>query len=104
MANTNIVWRSSLGSIQAAIFKHQHEAENETRLIHNVNVSRRYRDGQDNWTSTQYFNPQDLGAAIALLLEAQQFFIREGLVQPFVHNSNAEDLNDEQKNLTNGRR
>ena len=59
-----------IGSVSASIFVNEIDGDNGTRQIRNVNLQRRYRDG-DEWKSTSSFGLNDLSAAVRVLQLAQ---------------------------------
>lgn len=60
-----------IGSLSASVFVNQVEAEGGKRLVRNVNLQRRYRDG-DGWKSSTSFGLSDLPVAIRVLQLAQE--------------------------------
>jgi len=62
------VFRIGLGS--ASVFINQVQGESGTRDVRNVNLQRRYKDG-DEWKSTTSFGMADLPVAIRVLQLAQ---------------------------------
>ena len=55
-----------IGSVSASVFVNEIETEGGKRSIRNVNLQRRYRDG-DEWKSSSSFALGDLPQAIAVL-------------------------------------
>lgn len=55
-----------IGAISASIFVNAIETESGTRKVRNVNLQRRYRDG-DEWKSASSFGLGDLPIAIRVL-------------------------------------
>ena len=55
-----------IGSVSASIFVNEVDAEGGKRKLRNVNLQRRYRDG-DEWKSTSSFGLGDLPQAIEVL-------------------------------------
>lgn len=70
-------WRRSLGLVSVAVFAHENTADNgATVLSRTINCQRRYYDKQANeWKSSTYLSPGEIGAAISLLQAAQQYLI-----------------------------
>ena len=60
-----------IGSVSASVFVNQVKTESGTREVRNVNLQRRYRDG-DEWKSSTSFGLADLPSAIRVLQLAQQ--------------------------------
>jgi hypothetical protein len=55
-----------IGAISASVFVNEVDGEGGKRTVRNVNLQRRYKDGQD-WKSSSSFSLADLPAAIAVL-------------------------------------
>jgi len=55
-----------IGAISASVFVNEVEGEGSKRTVHNVNLQRRYKDG-DEWKSSSSFSLSDLPAAITVL-------------------------------------
>ena len=60
-----------IGSASASVFANDVETEGNRRILRNVSIQRRYRDG-DEWKSSTSFGLADLPAAIRVLQLAQQ--------------------------------
>ncbi len=60
-----------IGFVSASIFVNQVKTESGTRDIRNVNLQRRYKDG-DEWKSATSFGLADLPNAIRVLQLAQE--------------------------------
>jgi hypothetical protein len=55
-----------IGAISASVFVNEVDGEGGKRTVRNVNLQRRYKDG-DEWKSSSSFSLSDLPAAIAVL-------------------------------------
>jgi len=60
-----------IGFVSASVFVNQVQGDSGTRDVRNVNLQRRYKDG-DEWKSTTSFGLADLPIAIRVLQLAQQ--------------------------------
>lgn len=60
-----------IGSVSASVFVNHVQADSGKRIIRNVNLQRRYKDG-DEWKSSTSFGLADLPQAIRALQLAQQ--------------------------------
>lgn len=60
-----------LGLVSASVFVNDIETDSGPRQIRNVNLQRRYRDG-DEWKSTSSFGLAELPQAIRVLQLAQE--------------------------------
>ena len=60
-----------IGSVSASVFVNQVQGDGGKRTIRNVNLQRRYKDG-DEWKSSTSFGLADLPQAIRALQLAQQ--------------------------------
>ncbi len=60
-----------IGYVSASIFVNEIETESGARKVRNVNIQRRYRDG-DEWKSASSFSLGDLPSAIRVLQLALQ--------------------------------
>jgi hypothetical protein len=71
-----------IGAVSASVFVNQVDGEGGKRKVHNVNLQRRYRDGDD-WKSSSSFALSDLPAAIAVLnLALEHVAEREAVIEP----------------------
>ncbi len=71
-----------IGSISASVFANEIEGDGGKRKVRNVNLQRRYRDG-DEWKSTSSFALPDLPVAIAVLNLALEYVAgQEATIQP----------------------
>ena len=61
-----------IGYVSGSIFLNEIDTEGGRRKIRNVNLQRRYKDG-DEWKSSTSFGLADLPNAIRVLQLAQQF-------------------------------
>ncbi len=61
-----------IGYVSGSIFLNEIDTEGGRRTIRNVNLQRRYKDG-DEWKSSTSFGLADLPNAIRVLQLAQQF-------------------------------
>ena len=61
-----------IGYVSGSIFLNEIDTEGGRRTIRNVNLQRRYKDG-DEWKSSTSFGLADLPDAIRVLQLAQQF-------------------------------
>jgi len=59
-----------IGSVSASVFVNEVQGDGGKRKIRNVNLQRRYKDG-DEWKSTSSFGISDLPQAIRALQLAQ---------------------------------
>ncbi len=59
-----------IGLVSASVFVNEVDGEGGKRTLRNVNLQRRYRDG-DSWKSATSFGLADLPAAIRVLQLAQ---------------------------------
>ena len=55
-----------IGSVSASVFVNEINTDNGKRYVRNVNLQRRYRDG-DEWKSSSSFGLGDIPQAIAVL-------------------------------------
>lgn len=60
-----------IGFVSASVFVNQVQGDSGTREVRNVNLQRRYKDG-DEWKSSTSFGLADLPVAIRVLQPAQQ--------------------------------
>lgn len=60
-----------IGLVSASVFVNEVDGDGGKRTLRNVNLQRRYRDG-DSWKSATSFGLADLPAAIRVLELAQQ--------------------------------
>ena len=60
-----------IGSVSASVFVNEIDGENGKRQMRNVNLQRRYKDG-DQWKSSTSFRLADLPNAIRVLQVALQ--------------------------------
>jgi len=60
-----------IGSVSASIFVNEVDGEGGKRQLRNVNLQRRYRDG-DEWKSSTSFSLAELPCAMRVLELAQQ--------------------------------
>ena len=65
-----------IGSVSASVFVNEVKSEAGTRNVRNVNLQRRYRDG-DEWKSSSSFGLSDLPQAIAILEIAMKHVAEE---------------------------
>lgn len=61
-----------IGLVSASVFANEVQTENGKRRIRNVNLQRRYREG-DEWKSSTSFGLGDLPNAIRVLQLAQDY-------------------------------
>ena len=59
-----------IGAVSASVFVNEIDTESGKRSIRNVNLQRRYKDG-DEWKSSSSFGLSDLPSAIRVLQLAQ---------------------------------
>ena len=71
------VHKAKLGALQIAVWANDYESETGTRTFHTVTLERNYKDKNDEWQKTSQLRESDLGDALALLANAQQFLIKE---------------------------
>jgi len=65
-----------IGPVSASVFVNEVETEDGKRLLRNVNLQRRYRDGEDGkWKSSSSFALAELPQAIAALELAMQHIV-----------------------------
>jgi hypothetical protein len=55
-----------IGAISASVFVNEIDGEGGKRTVRNVNLQRRFKDG-DEWKSSSSFNLSDLPAAITVM-------------------------------------
>ena len=55
-----------IGAISASVFVNEVDGEGGKRTVRNVNLQRRYKDGEE-WKSSSSFSLPDLPTAIAVL-------------------------------------
>ncbi len=71
-----------IGAISASVFVNEVEGEGGKRTVRNVNLQRRFKDG-DEWKSTSSFGLSDLPAAIAVLkLALDHVAEQKAVIQP----------------------
>jgi len=68
-----------IGTVSASVFVNEYEGEGGTRQIRNVNLQRRYKDG-DEWKSSTSFALSDLPSAIAALRLAMDHVVGQEAV------------------------
>ena len=61
-----------IGLVSASVFANEVRTENGKRCIRNVNLQRRYREGEE-WKSSTSFGLSDLPNAIRALQLAQEY-------------------------------
>lgn len=61
-----------IGLVSASVFANEIDGDGGKRTIRNVNLQRRYRDG-DSWKSSSSFGLADLPAALRVLQLAAEF-------------------------------
>ncbi|TWT61652.1 hypothetical protein [Rubinisphaera italica] len=71
MANKTPEKTFRIGLVSASVFINEVDRDGGTRQIRNVNLQRRYRDG-DNWKSSSSFGLADLPNALRALQLAMQ--------------------------------
>lgn len=71
------VHKAKLGALQLAVWANEFESEGMTRTFHTVTLERNYKDKRDEWQKTSQLRESDLGDAISLLQNAQQFLIKK---------------------------
>ena len=70
------------GAISASVFVNKVDGEGGKRTVRNVNLQRRFKDG-DEWKSTSSFGLSDLPAAIAVLkLALDHVAEQKAVIQP----------------------
>jgi hypothetical protein len=71
------VHKVRLGALQVAVWSNEHIPEDgEMRVFDTITLERNYKDKNDEWQKTSQLRESDLGEAIALLQNAQQFLIK----------------------------
>lgn len=71
------VHKASLGALQLAVWANEHEMETgEIRVFHTITLERSYKDKNDEWQKTHQLRESDLGEAICLLQNGQDYLIR----------------------------
>jgi len=71
-----------IGAISASVFVNEVEGEGGKRTVRNVNLQRRFRDG-DEWKSTSSFGLSDLPVAITVLnLALEHVAAQEAVIEP----------------------
>ena len=65
-----------IGSASASVFVNEIESEGGTRKLRNVNLQRRYKDG-DEWKSSSSFGLAELPQAITVLQLAMDYVARQ---------------------------
>ncbi|KUO56045.1 MAG: hypothetical protein APF80_12460 [Alphaproteobacteria bacterium BRH_c36] len=71
------VHKARLGALQLAVWANEHQTEDgELRTFHTVTLERNYKDKNDAWQKTSQLRESDLGEALALIQNAQQFLIK----------------------------
>ena len=71
-----------IGAISASVFVNEVDGEGGKRTVRNVNLQRRFKDG-DEWKSTSSFGLPDLPAAIAVLnLAFDHVATQEAVIKP----------------------
>ncbi len=71
------VHKAQSGPLQLAVWANEHaNADGELRVYHTVTIERNFKDKNDKWQKTSQLRDRDLGNAIALLNNAQQFLIK----------------------------
>ena len=73
------VHKSSTGALQLAIWRNEYSDQEtgEVRTFHTVQLERNYKDKDDEWKKTSQLRESDLGDAIALLQNAQQWLLTD---------------------------
>lgn len=61
-----------IGLVSASVFVNEIDGDNGKRTIRNVNLQRRYRDG-DSWKSSTSFGLADIPVALRVLQLAQEY-------------------------------
>ena len=71
--------KARLNALQLAVWSNEYKTEEgETRFFHTMTIERNFKDRDGEWQKTSQLRESDLGDAIALLQDAQQFLIRKG--------------------------
>ncbi len=71
------VHKVSIGALQLAVWANEHELETgEKRIFHTISLERSYKDKNDEWQKTHQLRESDLGEAICLLQNGQDYLIR----------------------------
>jgi len=65
--------RFSTGTIQASVWKKEHQTQEKKFDSFSVLLDKRYRDKDGQWQSTNFFRAEDLPKAKMLLDEAYRF-------------------------------
>lgn len=72
------VHKAGMGALQLAVWANDHKTEEgETRTFHTITVERNYKDKNDRWQKSTQLRAGDIGDAIALLQNAQQFLLED---------------------------
>jgi hypothetical protein len=84
-----------LGLVSASVFANTREVpgEQEQRVVHTVQLQRRYRDSAGNWKTSASFDLSTLAAAIEALRLAQAYLVeRELTAAPQFEPSTNDDI------------
>ncbi len=72
-----------IGSVSASVFANEVDTSNGKRIVRNVQLQRRYLDGEQGWKSTSSFGLADLPLAIRVMQIAQEHIeAAEAVVTP----------------------
>ncbi len=84
-----------LGLVSASVFANARDAqgEQEGRIVHTVQLQRRFRDGTGNWKTSASFDLSTLPAAIEALRLALAYLVERDLTTaPPTEPSTADDI------------
>ena len=71
-----------IGAISASVFINEIDGEGGKRTVRNVNLQRRFKDGEE-WKSTSSFGLSDLPVAITVLnLALEHVAAQEAVIEP----------------------
>lgn len=72
------IHKASMGALQLAVWSNEHKTEDgETRTFHTVTIERNFKNKKDEWQKTSQLREGDIGDAIALLQNAQQYLVTD---------------------------
>lgn len=72
------VHKAKMGALQLAIWENQYtDNDGNARIAHTITLKRSYIDKNEQWQETSQLRDKDIGNALALLGNAQQFLVTE---------------------------
>ena len=72
------VHKARIGALQLAVWSNDYKDDDgNARTFHAITLERSFKDKNEEWQKSTQLRESDLGEAIALLQNAQQFLVKE---------------------------